>query len=77
MLYNSARVMKFIFLVAMMFFGATSIPRLMFVLFLGVSGAGLPPGVKEIVIGFVFFLLATAGFIGISAWLRKQESPWL
>ena len=66
--------MKFIFFVAMLLFGALSIPRMIFLLFLLVTGADIPGMIaREVLTGFVFFVIATAGFIGISSWLRRQE----
>ena len=67
-----AKTMKFILFVAMLIFGATSIPRMIFLLFLLVTGGEMPVVVvREVLINFVYFIIATAGFIGISSWLRR------
>ena len=73
----AARTMKFILFMAMLFFGATSVPRIMFLLFLPGTGAELPEAVvKDVLTSFAIFILVSAGFIGISIWLRKQEDAF-
>jgi hypothetical protein len=78
MVYWAAKIAKFILFVAMIFFGAITIPRMLFLLFLPATGGEMPVGVvKEVLTGFVFFILASVGFLGISSWLRKQENVFL
>ena len=67
-------MIKFLLFVAMLFLGATSIPRLMFLLFLPNSGSEFPPSViTDIVVSFGAFIVVSAGFVVISNWIRKQE----
>jgi len=69
--------MKFISFMAMLLFGATSIPRMIFLLFLFVTGGEMPGAVvREVLTGFVFFVVATVVFISVSGWLRRQEDVY-
>jgi len=73
-----AKTVKFILFVAVLLFGATAIPRMFFLLFLLVTGGEIPVVVvREVLTNFIFFIIALAGFIGISSWLRRQESVFL
>jgi hypothetical protein len=77
MVYAAAKTVKFLLFMAMLLFGATSIPRLIFLLFLFATGGEMPMTVvKEVITGFIYFVIATVGFIGISSWLRKREDVY-
>lgn len=68
-----AKTVKFIFFMAMLLFGVMSIPRMMFLFFLLVTGSEMPGTAGEVLTGFVCFVIATVGFVGVSGWLRRRE----
>jgi len=74
MVLGAAKIIKFLLFVTMLVLGATSVPQILFLLFLQNDISDMPKGaILDIVVHFIVFIVVVFGFIGISIWVRKQN----
>ena len=74
MVLGAAKIIKFLLFVTMLVLGATSVPQILFLLFLQNDISDMPRGaILDIVVHFIVFIVVVFGFIGISIWVRKQD----
>ena len=74
MIYIAAKILRAICFVAMVLYGVTSVPQLIFLLFLPFSDATMPAYVvKDVLLGFLYFFVAGGLVLALSSWIRKRD----